>query len=216
MADESINQQPGAAGLEALISRAVEASGRAEGDTGRSLPPVDRWNPDICGAIDMEIRADGTWFYNKTPIARERLVRLFSTVLRKDEDGVTYLVTPVEKLAIRVADAPFLAVEMNRSLRGGEPVISFRTNVGDVVEIGPEHGLRFDIVGSRDQLKPYIHVRGRLEALVSRAVTHELVAHGENLEVDGVPMFALRSAGCVFPIMPLADLERATDMANRG
>src|SRR3546814_9597999 len=104
------------------------------------LPPVDVWDPPFCGDLDMEIRADGTWFYMGTPIGRPPLVRLFSTVLRKDEDGRTYLVTPVEKVGIRVEDAPFLAVEMNVSERGGGPVLTFRTNVGDVVEAGGEIG----------------------------------------------------------------------------
>ena len=103
-----------------------------------TLPPVEKWNPPLCGDIDMEIRADGTWFYLGTPIGRAPLVRLFSTVLRKDEDGQTYLVTPVEKLAIRVADAPFLAVEMQTSGQDGQAILSFRTNVGDVVEAGGE------------------------------------------------------------------------------
>src|SRR5690348_2077108 len=111
MAAEEIRGTSDAAGLAALISRAAGGSG--EGKCG--LPPVERWNPPFCGDIDMEIRADGTWFYMGTPIGRAPLVRLFSTVLRRDEDGKTYLVTPVEKVGIRVVDAPFLAVEMSRT-----------------------------------------------------------------------------------------------------
>src|SRR5690606_36370722 len=121
----------------------------------------------FCGDLDMEIRSDGSWFYMGTPIGRAPLVRLFSTVLRKDEDGKTYLVTPVEKVGIRVQDAPFLAVEMNVSEREGQQLLTFRTNVGDVVEAGPAHPLRFEIVGDNAELKPYLLVRGRLEALVS-------------------------------------------------
>ena len=121
------------AALEALVARASHA--------GDGLPPVDKWEPDYCGELDIVIQRDGTWFYMGTPIGRAPLVRLFSTVLRKDEDGVTYLVTPVEKLTIDVEDAPFLAVEMTRSEREGEPVLTFRTNVGDVVEAGPDHPL---------------------------------------------------------------------------
>ena len=100
--------------MTALISRATRA--------GKGLPPVERWNPDFCGDLDMEIRADGTWFYLGTPIGRMPLVQLFSTVLRKDADGRTYLVTPVEKVGIRVVDAPFIAVEMDVSGRGDEQV----------------------------------------------------------------------------------------------
>ena len=188
-----------AAGLQALISRAARA--------GRKAAPVERWNPPFCGDLDMEIRADGTWFYLGTPIGRMPLVQLFSGVLRKDEDGRTYLVTPVEKVAIRVEDAPFVAVEVNAAGRGADQVLTFRTNVGDVVEVGPEHPLRFVISGENNELKPYLLVRGRLEALVSRAVMYELVALGETIEVDGVEMFAVRSGGMVFPVMPAADLD---------
>ena len=133
----------------------------------------------------MEIRADGTWFYLGTPIGRMPLVQLFSTVLRKDADGRTYLVTPVEKVGIRVVDAPFVAVEMDVSGEGDDRVITFRTNVGDVVEAGPEHPLRFVDEDETGGLKPYVLVRGRLEALVARPVMYELVEHGEEIDIDG-------------------------------
>lgn len=204
MAAETINSAPDAAGLAAMISRAAEQSG----GESRGLPPVDKWNPPFCGDLDMEIRADGTWFYMGTPIGRAPLVRLFSTVLRKDEDGRTYLVTPVEKVGIRVADAPFLAVEMQVSQSRGAPLLTFRTNVGDVVEVDADHPLRFETVGEERQLKPYVLVRGRLEALISRPVMYDLVALGKTIEIDGVEMFAVRSGAKVFPIMPAAELER--------
>ena len=190
-------------GLSALISRAARA--------GKGPPPVDRWNPPFCGDLDMEIRADGSWFYLGTPIGRMPLVQLFSTVLRKDEDGRTYLVTPVEKVGIRVVDAPFVAVEMDASGEGDARVLTFRTNVGDVVEAGPDHRLRFVDEGGTGGLKPYLHVRGRLEALVARAVMYELVEHGEEIEVDGRAMFAVRSNGEVFPMMPVERLKRLSD-----
>ena len=107
---DSLTSVGDTAGLEALIARATRA--------GKGLPPVERWNPDFCGDLDMEIKRDGTWFYLGTPIGRMPLVQLFSTVLRKDADGRTYLVTPVEKVGIRVVDAPFVAVEMNVSGQG--------------------------------------------------------------------------------------------------
>ena len=200
MADDGLDKASDAAGLAAMISRAAASS--------RGLPPVDHWNPPFCGDIDMEIRADGTWFYMGTPIGREPLVRLFSTVLRKDEDGKTYLVTPVEKVGIRVVDAPFLAVEMTRTEVDGQPLLTFRTNVGDIVEAGAEHPLRFVVHGENAEMKPYLHVRGRLDALVSRAVMYDLVALGEEIMVDGVAMFCLRSGGAVFPVMPMSELER--------
>ena len=187
-------------GLSALISRAARA--------GKGLPPVERWNPPFCGDLDMEIRADGTWFYLGTPIGRMPLVQLFSTVLRKDEDGKTYLVTPVEKVGIKVVDAPFVAVEGDVSGEGEAQVLTFRTNVGDVVEAGPDHPLRFVDEDGTGGLKPYLHVRGRLEALVARPVMYELVEHGEEIEIGGRKMFAVRSKGEVFPIMPVEKLRR--------
>jgi hypothetical protein len=203
MAEDGRLAATDATGLAALIARAA-------GDTnqpGRGLPPVEKWNPPFCGDIDMEIRADGTWFYMGTPIGRQPLVRLFSTVLRKDEDGRTYLVTPVEKVGIRIADAPFVAVEMVGSGTGEEQVLTFRTNVGDVVEAGPDHPLRFEIAGENHQLKPYLHVRGRLEALVSRALMYDLVALGGIHSVAGENMFCVGSGGVLFPMMRADELE---------
>ncbi|MCY0148042.1 DUF1285 domain-containing protein [Hoeflea sp. G2-23] len=203
MAKTRTTAKTDAAGLAALISRA-----QADRNAGKdSLPPIERWNPDYCGDIDMEIRADGSWFYMGTPIGRPALVRLFSTVLRQDEDGKTYLITPVEKIGIRVVDAPFVAVEMTVEQNDDGPVLTFRTNVGDVVRAGPDNPLRFVTLGETEQLKPYLLVRGRLEALINRAVTYDLLALGEPVEIDGVEMFAIRSGGATFPVMPMADLE---------
>jgi hypothetical protein len=197
---DSLTSVGDTAGLEALIARATRA--------GKGLPPVERWNPDFCGDLDMEIKRDGTWFYLGTPIGRMPLVQLFSTVLRKDADGRTYLVTPVEKVGIRVVDAPFVAVEMNVSGRGASQVITFRTNVGEVVEAGPAHPMRFVDEEDTGGLKPYVMVRGRLEALVARPVMYELIEHGEEIEVDGRLMFAVRSNGEIYPIMPAEKLKR--------
>ena len=195
---ESALQSPG--GLEALISRAAAQ--------GKGLPPVDKWNPDFCGDLDIEIRADGTWFYMGTPIGRQPLVRLFSTVLRKDSDGKTYLVTPVEKVGIRVEDAPFLAVELNVSGEGNSQIMTFRTNVGDVIEASADNPLRFVVDEANGGLKPYVLVRGRLEALLARPVMYELVSCGEDIAVNGENMFAVRSRGKIFPIMPASELEK--------
>lgn len=202
MAESEIRGQTDAGQLAALIARAA-----GDADVGRGLPPVERWNPPFCGDLDMEIRSDGTWFYMGTPIGRQPLVRLFSTVLRKDDDGKTYLVTPVEKVGIRVQDAPFVAVEMAVSGEGEARTLTFRTNVGDVVEAGPEHRLRFEIQGENNELKPYLHVRGNLEALVSRPVMYDLVELGEHRMIEGVSMFCVRSAGVLFPVMPSEELE---------
>jgi hypothetical protein len=198
--EQSLTDATEARGLEALISRAARA--------GKGAAPVERWNPAFCGDLDMEIKQDGTWFYLGTPIGRMPLVQLFSTVLRKDEDGKTYLVTPVERVGIRVVDAPFIAVEMNVSGAGAGQIVTFRTNVGDVVEAGPGHPLRFVDEDETGGLKPYVLVRGRLEALVTRPVMYELVEHGEEIDIGGKTMFAVRSKGEVYPIMPTEKLKR--------
>ena len=184
-------------------AESIAASARAA--QKRGLPPVHLWNPPHCGDLDMRIARDGTWFYMGTPIGRPELVKLFSTILRKDGDDYV-LVTPVEKVGIEVEDAPFVAVEMNAIGEGDDQVLTFRTNVGDLVECGPDNPLRFDIIGDTDQLKPYVLVRGRLEALLARPVMYELISHGENVEVDGQEMFVLRSNGATFPIMPSQEL----------
>lgn len=174
----------GLTGLEALLKE----------QSGQGLPPVERWNPPYCGDIGMAIRRDGTWFYQGSPIGRKPLVRLFSTVLRKDADGRTYLVTPVEKVDVKVEDAPFLAVEMEVSGAGCGQQLMFRTNVDDVVRCGPANPLRFEVEAGSDGLKPYLLVRGRLEALVTRAVYYDLV----ELAVTEGDQFGVWSGGQFF------------------
>lgn len=144
-------------------------------EAGRRSPaPVELWNPPYCGDIGLAIRADGVWLYRDSPIQRPALVALFASVLRRDPDGRHYLVTPAEKVDVAVADAPFLAVEMEVKGDGRERALIFRTNVEDVVECGPEHPLRFATQEPGGGLKPYVHVRGRLEALVTRALSYDL------------------------------------------
>jgi hypothetical protein len=158
-------------------------------------PPVDTWNPPYCGDIGLEIQADGTWIYQGSPIGRSSLVRLFASVLRKDADGKTYLVTPGEKVDVKVADAAFLAVEMEISGSHPHQDLVFRTNVDDVVTCGPEYPLRFAVDEQTGAIKPYVRVRGRLEALVTRAVTHQLLDLAVTTEPVGV-----RSGGLLFLI----------------
>ncbi len=157
-------------GLEALIRAAGEGTG---------VRPVDKWNPPYCGGIGLKISGDGIWHYQGSPIGRVALVKLFASILRKDADGQTYLVTPVEKISIDVADAPFLAVEMAVTGSGANQVLTFRTNVDDVVTVDAAHPMRFVRQEPDGGLKPYILVRGRLEALVTRAVYADLVALSE-------------------------------------
>lgn len=155
--------------LEDLLKQA-NASGAAA--------PVERWNPPYCGDIGLKIARDGTWFYQGSPIGRKPMVKLFARVLRRDEDGRHYLVTPVEKVDVAVEDAPFLAVEMEAQGSGPEQSLIFRTNVDDVVRCGPKHPLRFARQPDGG-IKPYLLVRGRLEALLTRARYLELVELAE-------------------------------------
>jgi uncharacterized protein len=166
------------------------------GPPQRALAPVEQWNPLFCGNIDMRIARDRTWFYYGTPINRPALVRLFSTILRKESDGYV-LVTPVEKVGIKVEDAPFLAVEMIVAHQGADQVLRFLTNVGDWVEAGFNHPIRFE-KAAFDGVKPYIHVRGDLWALVTRALVLDLVELGEIGEHDRACCFGVVSAGSFF------------------
>ncbi|MGH6830013.1 MAG: DUF1285 domain-containing protein, partial [Methylocella sp.] len=194
----------GAGGATLNIETLATAAG---GPAQRALPPVEQWNPPFCGEIDMRIGRDGTWFYRGTPISRPALVRLFSTILRKDSDGYV-LVTPVEKVGIRVEDAPFLAVEMTVANQGTDQVLRFRTNVEDWVEAGAGHPIRFE-KGAAGGIKPYIHVRGDLWALVTRALVLDLVERGEMGEHDGARCFGVGSAGSFFPIANADEVESA-------
>ena len=143
---------------------------------------MERWNPPFCGDIDMRIAADGTWFYQKTPIGRPRLVKLFASVLKREGDKY-FLVTPVEKVGIIVEDVPFLAVEMRRRSRRRTP--QFQDQYGRVDRCRPRHALRFEPEAETGGLKPYLHVRRNLWAKVTRALFYDLVEPGEERDVDG-------------------------------
>ena len=172
----------------------------------KSFPPVHLWEPDFCGDIDMRIASDGLWYYMGTPIGRIRLVKLLASVLRKDDDGKTYLVTPVEKIGITVDDAPFVAVAMSVAGEGQDQRISFRTSIDDVVSVDDAHPLRFEIEEGTDGLKPYVLMRGRLEALVNRAVFYDLVEIGKVHNVDGESWFGVWSSGIFWKMAKAADI----------
>ena len=161
--------------------------------------PVESWNPPYCGDIGLRIRRDGTWLYRDSPIARPALVKLFASVLRKDADGGTYLVTPAEKVDVAVEDAHFMAVEMRVQGTGRSQQLVFRTNVDDEVVCGQAHPLRFAEEQPGGGLKPYIRVRGRLEALATRALVHDLVALADEGPRDGAPVPGIWSNGAFFP-----------------
>lgn len=161
----------------------------------KKLPPVDQWNPDHCGDSDMRIARDGVWFHQGSPIGRQAMVRLFSTILRREPDGSFVLVTPAEKLTIQVEDAPFIAVEVKDEGVGRERILAFRLNTGDVVAAGA--GNPIIVRHHSDGPRPYLHVRGGLEALIARSVYYELVAMAleEDNEEPGV-----WSDGAFFPL----------------
>jgi hypothetical protein len=181
----------GRPGLEGVIAAAKAQA------PGRGLPPVHLWNPAHCGEIDIVIRKDGLWFHEGSPIGREALVRLFSTVLRKDPDGF-HLVTPVEKMKITVEDAPFIATRVDRE---GE-TLKFLTNVGDEVEAGPGNEIRVDIDEATGEPRPYLHVRRGLEALIARPVFYELVELAQECETPDGPRLGVSSNGAWFPVGP--------------
>jgi uncharacterized protein len=164
-------------------------------------PPVEKWNPPFCGDLDMRIAADGTWFYLGTPIGRPALVRLFASVVKR-EDGRYFLVTPVEKVGIRVDDVPFLAVEMEIENRGPQQSLIFRTNVDDVVRCDADHRLRFEPEVGTGGLRPYLHVRRDLWAKVTRTLFFDLVGIGEVREEGGRRMFGVVSTGEFFAMAP--------------
>ncbi len=162
----------------------------------RRLPPVEKWNPTHCGHSAMRIARDGRWWHEESEITRPELVRLFSTILRREPDGRFVLVTPGERLDIDVEDAPFLAVELLSEGAGRDRRLAFRLNTGDLVVAGPEHPLRFADAADSDGPHPYLHVRGGLEALLARPVYYELaeLALAEDADPPG-----LWSGGAFFP-----------------
>ena len=191
--------QTGLGGLDAL-------AGAAGAAVRKGPPPVHLWNPPFCGDLDMRIGADGTWYYLKTPIGRPALVKLFASVLKREADRY-FLVTPVEKCGIVVDDAPFVALELRLDDPGSHQVLSFRTNVDDWVDCGPDHVLRFEPEPDTGGLKPYLHVRRDLWALVKRALFYDLVELGEERDVGGERMFGVVSAGEFFAMAPADSLQ---------
>lgn len=186
-----MSEAVGTGGLEGVIAA---AKGQAP---GRGLPPVHLWNPAHCGEIDIVIKRNGEWRHEGTLIGREALVRLFSTVLRKDPDGFV-LVTPVEKLKITVEDAPFVAVRVDRR---GE-ALEFLTNVGDKVEAGPANAIRVEMDAVTGEPRPYLHVRRGLEALIARPVFYELVEMARERDTAEGPTLGVSSNGAWFAVGP--------------
>lgn len=167
----------------------------------RGLPPVHLWNPPFCGDLDIRVAKDGTWSYLGSPINRFELVKLFSSILKK-EDGKYYLVTPVEKVGITVEDAPFIAVDFEQTGEGRTQDLTFRTQVDDIAVAGPAHPIRIVIDPETEEPSPYILIRTNLEARIDRKSFYRLVEIGGHHE----GWFGVWSGGQFFPLIPSADL----------
>jgi len=165
----------------------------------KGLPPVHLWNPAFCGDIDMRIARDGTWYYLGTPIGRKPMVKLFSSILRRDGDDY-FLITPVEKVGIQVEDAPFVAVALDVLGDGQAQVLRFTSNVDEVFDAGHEHPLRVFTDAQTQEPSPYVNARGNLDALIHRNVFYQLVALAETRSVDGEAWLGVWSHGVFFPL----------------
>ncbi|KPQ07411.1 MAG: hypothetical protein HLUCCA12_06235 [Rhodobacteraceae bacterium HLUCCA12] len=185
---------------ESLASAASKAAGSG------GLPPVHLWDPPFCGDLDIRIARDGTWYYLGTPIGRAPLVRLFSTILKREGDRY-FLVTPVEKVGITVDDAPFVAVDFTASGTGRDQVLTFETNVGDHAAAGSEHPIRVERDGETGEPAPYVMIRAGLEALIDRKSFYRMVDLGAHAEHAGAQWFGVWSGGVFWPIIPSSALE---------
>ncbi|MEM7271302.1 MAG: DUF1285 domain-containing protein [Pseudomonadota bacterium] len=194
MSGEKITPNPD--DLAATLSKAVK----------KGPPPVHLWNPPFCGDLDIRIARNGLWYYLGTPIGRMPLVKLFASVLRKDDDKY-FLVTPVEKIGITVDDAPFVAVDFEPEGESDAQVLTFVTNVDDEAVAGPDHPIRVERDPETGEPSPYILIRRNLEALIDRKSYYRLVEVGAVEPVDGVEMFGVWSSGQFFPFIPAAELE---------
>ncbi|MGR3467653.1 MAG: DUF1285 domain-containing protein [Shimia sp.] len=184
----------------------LAASAQAAAREGkRGAPPVDQWDPPFCGDLDMRIARDGTWFYQGTPIGRPGLVKLFSSIIRKDGDAY-FLVTPVEKVGITVDDAPFVAQDFEATGEGDAQVLTFSTHVGDTAVAGPDHPIRVTRDAETGEPSPYVLIRRNLKALIDRKSFYRLVDLGETRMHDGAEWFGISSSGVFFPIVPAKEL----------
>ena len=188
-------------GQKAVTPSAEGIAASVRATKGRGLPPVHLWNPPFCGDLDIRITRDGTWFYLGTPIGRPELVKLFSSILKR-EDGKYFLVTPVEKVGITVDDAPFVAVDFEATGSGADQELRFVTHVGDAAVAGPDHPIRVERDVETGEPSPYVLIRADLEALIDRKSFYRLVELGAHH--DG--WFGLWSSGQFFPVIPSDEL----------
>lgn len=192
-------------GQNIVTPTAESLAATARSASKKGLPPVHLWNPPFCGDLDMRIARDGTWFYLGTPIGRPELVRLFSTILRRDGDDY-FLVTPVEKVGITVDDAPFVAVDFTVENPGRAQILTFETNVGDTVSAGPENPIRVQRDPETGEPAPYVTVRANLEALIDRKSFYRLVEICCHETLDQTSWFGVWSGGEFFPVIPSDEL----------
>jgi hypothetical protein len=193
---ESQNNTPTAEGI-ASVARQLTKKGH---------PPVHLWDPPFCGDLDMRIARDGTWYYLGTPIRRFELVKLFSSIIRKDEDKY-FLVTPTEKVGIKVDDAPFVAVDFSTIGKGDDQTLTFETHVGDKVQLDKENSLRVLIEKKSGEPKPYIHIRSGLEALIDRKSFYRLIEICSTNTNNKEEWFGLWSNKNFFPIIIASELK---------
>jgi hypothetical protein len=171
----------------------------AAGVENRKLPPVDQWNPEFCGDIDIRIARNGSWYHEGRPFLRQSLVRLLSSILKREGDDY-FLVSPVEKMRIQVEDVPFIAVGMTQEEADGKQILYFRTLTDDLVRLDAEHPLRVQTDSLSGEPRPYIQVRGGMEARIHRPVFYELVERGREVIRQGVPYLIIESAGQQFDL----------------
>ncbi|SVA62135.1 uncharacterized protein METZ01_LOCUS114989 [marine metagenome] len=165
----------------------------------KGIPPVEKWNPPFCGDIDMHILRNGKWTYMGSEIKRPAMIKLFSNIIRLDEDGHYYLVTPVEKVRIKVDDVPFVAVSMNKTTEKGIDSLSFVTNVQDEVVLSKENPIEI-VINDNDEPSPYITIRRNLKALISRAVYYDLINMAEEEIIDDKKFLVIKSNNTPFKL----------------
>ena len=190
---------PSAEGIAAAARAAIKS---------QTSPPVMDWNPPFCGDLDIRIARNGTWYYLGTPIGRFELVKLFSSIL-KIEDGKYFLVTPVEKVGIKVDDAPFVAVDFNEIEITGEKALKFETQVGDEVVASVINPIRVERDAVSDEPAPYIHIRNGLDALIDRKTFYRLIDIGQHKKYESEDWFGIESASAFFPIIKSEELNNS-------
>jgi len=165
----------------------------------KGIPPVEKWNPPFCGDIDMHILRNGKWTYMGSEIKRPAMIKLFSNIIRLDDDGHYYLVTPVEKVRIKVDDVPFVAVSMNKVKAEGVYCLSFKTNVQDEVTLSKENPIEI-VINDNDEPSPYITIRKNLKALISRSVYYDLINMAEEKIIDNKKFLVIKSNNTLFKL----------------